>query len=575
MSPSIAYLLKMVLVSGILYTYYHLVLRDKRFHEWNRFYLLAAVLLSITLPLFHIPIQAAEDTDNRLLFEVWQMLGKDNSHAVVVNGPGATGLNWITLIGYGYAAVVLLQLVVLGVRLLRLRRLRTRSPFAHVDGITLVTTEDSGTPFSFFRWIFWNRSLELDSVEGRRVFAHELTHVRQGHSADKVFLQIVCIFFFPIVFFYLIRKELQIIHEYLADKQATRDDDAAEYAQLLLSQAFQASPYAFANSFFQHPLRRRLIMMTRFSNPRYTYLRKLMFLPLALVLFGLLAFRVERAHPIGMVRVIGVAQQIQDVLLTPVNAGRTAKIVAVKAAAIPAFAPPVITFASVPPPPPSLPSVTITNIQHDTVRPEVVVVGYGKQDTTTPRSLFFNNNATLPYKVSDSVLYVIDGQPMDNKNILASIDPAKIQSISVFKDESATALYGQRGAHGVVDIILKGPNDRSPEPVNDNQVFTKVEIEAQFPGGDVAWNEFVRKKITARMDDLQDAGVSGTCEVLFIVNKDGSVTGVQALTMQGSVLAAISMDAIANGPRWIPAQQNKHNVTAFRKQKITFQMPDK
>jgi TonB-dependent SusC/RagA subfamily outer membrane receptor len=572
MSPSIAYLLKMVLVSGILYTYYHLVLRDKRFHEWNRFYLLAAVLLSITLPLFHIPVQSAEDTDNRLLFQVWQLLGKDNSHATVVRATEAARLNWITLIGYVYAAAVLLQLGVLGTRLLRLRRLRDRSPLAHVEGITLVTTEDEGTPFSFFRWIFWNRALELDSTEGRRVFAHEMTHVRQGHSADKVFLQIVCILFFPIVFFYLIRKELQLIHEYLADKQATRDEDTEAYARLLLSQAFQASPYVFANSFFQHPLKRRLIMMTRFSNPRYTYLRKIMFLPLALILFGLLAFRVEKTHPTEMGRVIRVAEKIQKVFLTPVitvadapaKTAQTAKIVSpviIKATAVPAIA-----FEA-----PKVTEVRIADVKHDTVRPEVTVIGRAS-DSSRQFHLIASN---LSYRVAgvDSVLYVIDGSPVNDNFILASLNPEKIESITVLKDAAATAIYGPRGSHGVILITLKDPNAGAAEPDGDNKVFTKVEVEAQFPGGDAAWNEYIRKTITAHMDNLQDEGKSGTCELLFIVNKDGTVTGVQPLTMQGTVLAAIAVNAISNGPHWIPAQQNGRTVKAFRKEKITFQMP--
>lgn len=109
---------------------------------------------------------------------------------------------------------------------------------------------------------------------------------------------------------------------------------------------------------------------------------------------------------------------------------------------------------------------------------------------------------------------------------------------------------------------------------DDNKVFTKVEIEAGFPGGDAAWNEYVRRAITSHMDELQDEGKSGTCEVQFIVDKDGNVSDVQALTMQGSKLAEIAVNAIRRGPKWTPAQQNGRKVKAFRRQKITFQMPD-
>lgn len=109
---------------------------------------------------------------------------------------------------------------------------------------------------------------------------------------------------------------------------------------------------------------------------------------------------------------------------------------------------------------------------------------------------------------------------------------------------------------------------------DDNKVFTKVEIEAKFPGGDAAWGDYVKKAIISHMDELQEDGKSGTCEVQFIVDKDGNVSDVQALTMQGSKLAEIAVNVIRRGPKWEAAQQNGRKVKAFRRQKITFQMPD-
>ena len=106
---------------------------------------------------------------------------------------------------------------------------------------------------------------------------------------------------------------------------------------------------------------------------------------------------------------------------------------------------------------------------------------------------------------------------------------------------------------------------------DDTHVFTKVEIEAQFRGD---WNAYVRKAITEHIDELQDAGQSGTCEVRFIVDQEGNVSDVEALTMQGTKLAEIAIDAIKRGPKWEPAQQNGRKVKAFRSQKITFQMQD-
>jgi hypothetical protein len=81
------YIGKMALVSGVLYAYYHWVLRDNRFHQWNRFYLLAAVFLSLTLPLFHISLARQTSTDNKLLSAVYALLDQKAS------GPAPVAIN--------------------------------------------------------------------------------------------------------------------------------------------------------------------------------------------------------------------------------------------------------------------------------------------------------------------------------------------------------------------------------------------------------------------------------------------------------------------------------------------------
>jgi protein TonB len=121
--------------------------------------------------------------------------------------------------------------------------------------------------------------------------------------------------------------------------------------------------------------------------------------------------------------------------------------------------------------------------------------------------------------------------------------------------------------------VDQGSNVVSGPDLNAERPFTKVEVEAQFRGGDAKWNDYVRQTILSHIDELQDEGKSGTVEIQFIVDKTGVVSDVEALTMQGTKLAEIAVNAIRRGPNWIPAQQNGRFVKAFRRQKITFQMP--
>ena len=104
-------------------------------------------------------------------------------------------------------------------------------------------------------------------------------------------------------------------------------------------------------------------------------------------------------------------------------------------------------------------------------------------------------------------------------------------------------------------------------------VFTKVEIEASYPGGPGAWQKYVQKAIQADIEEFTESDY-GTCVVKFIVDKTGRVSQVEATTMKGSKLAEIATNAIRKGPNWTPAQQNGRYVNAYRLQPVTLTNPD-
>ncbi|MGN6601488.1 MAG: energy transducer TonB [Ginsengibacter sp.] len=118
--------------------------------------------------------------------------------------------------------------------------------------------------------------------------------------------------------------------------------------------------------------------------------------------------------------------------------------------------------------------------------------------------------------------------------------------------------------------VVAAPVEKKEDP---DKVFTKVEIEAQFPGGAQAWQRYVSQAITRHIDEFGESDY-GTCVVRFIVDKTGTVSQVEATTMKGSKLAEVAVNAIRNGPKWVPAQQNGRYVNAYRLQPVTLQNPD-
>lgn len=106
----------------------------------------------------------------------------------------------------------------------------------------------------------------------------------------------------------------------------------------------------------------------------------------------------------------------------------------------------------------------------------------------------------------------------------------------------------------------------------ENFVCSQVETEAAFPGGPAAWSKYLSKAISDNSGSLKKSDY-GTCIIRFIVNTKGRVSDVEATTMKKSRLAKIAIEAIENGPKWIPAQQNGKYVNAYRLQPVTVTRP--
>ena len=117
-------------------------------------------------------------------------------------------------------------------------------------------------------------------------------------------------------------------------------------------------------------------------------------------------------------------------------------------------------------------------------------------------------------------------------------------------------------------------NTDSDTLVIDDKAFTKVEVEASFPGGPAAWVKYISKYLQDNMPGFKKRDF-GTCMVRFMVDTHGRPSEVEATTMKKSKLAKRALEAIESGPKWIPAQQNGKPVNAYRIQPITVTDPGK
>lgn len=293
MLPFFWYLLKVMICSGILFGYYWFFLRNKIFHQYNRFYLLAAMSLSLILPLLKINFWQPASQQNQAIRVLRAVSDGDEYMSNIVITAQKTSWSLEQLYPVIYLLVSFIFLFIMLRTLYLIRTLLKTYPVQRLDEVSFVNTHDDSTPFSFFKYIFWNSSIDIDTTTGRQIFKHEVAHIQEKHTYDKLFVNIVLIFCWCNPFFWLYRKELNMIHEFIADKKAVEDSDTSAFAAMILQAAYPKHRFELTNNFFYSPIKRRLLMLTKIDNPKISYIARLMVLPLAVLIFAAFTFKAK------------------------------------------------------------------------------------------------------------------------------------------------------------------------------------------------------------------------------------------------------------------------------------------
>lgn len=271
METVLLYFGKVILCSGVTFLYYRLSLKDRTFHHYNRFYLLAAMLLSLLLPLIKV-----EDFTIEVSSDVYKLIDQVQHFNTIKNSDYDDIYFSIILSALGLVSFYFLGRFAYGI--LRIRELKSSFPKETFDGINFYRTNLSEAPFSYFKNLFWKNSIMLNSDIGKQILKHEMVHIEQKHSFDKIFMEIITSVFWFNPFFHIIKKEISLIHEYLADKKAVRQSDTQAFAQMLLASHFSGNPLPATSPFLSSNLKKRLKMLQK-PKTKFGYARRILALP--------------------------------------------------------------------------------------------------------------------------------------------------------------------------------------------------------------------------------------------------------------------------------------------------------
>ncbi|WP_158995756.1 M56 family metallopeptidase [Mucilaginibacter sp. L196] len=269
------YLLEANLYLAVFYALYYLFLRNDTHYALSRIYLLATSVISFVIPLLQLGfLKSAEPKPIAItLIPLPQsaVIHYTNAPVEVVHFTWQDGL-----IGAYFLGVAVL-LIIFSIKIYQLFKL-TRASNAETDAsYKLIYVDDSNTAFSFFNFLF----IGTKASGADTIIQHELVHIRQKHSVDIIFIELLKIVNWFNPFIYLLQASLKALHEYIADEQtATEGNDVIAYSTFLVNNAYGLGGSSITHSFFNYNLlKKRIIMLNQQRSGNLARLKYLLAIP--------------------------------------------------------------------------------------------------------------------------------------------------------------------------------------------------------------------------------------------------------------------------------------------------------
>ncbi|MGM0619783.1 MAG: TonB family protein [Bacteroidota bacterium] len=269
MNSTVNFILESGISLSLLATIYVIFLRKETFFRLNRLFLLGSLLFSVVLPFLKFrvyepqPVMLSEITVTpyRNVLESVTVYGQDLTVTVEQAVLSTTLLIWIYLAGVAFF---------LGRFLFRVAQIVVvilKNQVQKHDRFNLVVLEKECSPFSFMNYVFVSRPLQ--NTEGYdRMMAHEMEHIKQGHSLDVLILELLTAFQWFNPFMWMLRRAIRENHEFLADQAVLGSGVNRGYYKKLLLNQFAGGQLVLTNNFNYSLIKNRIKMMSKMKSSK-------------------------------------------------------------------------------------------------------------------------------------------------------------------------------------------------------------------------------------------------------------------------------------------------------------------
>lgn len=526
MGTFFAYTIKAALCLIAYYFFYKLLFSKETFHRFNRIALVSLMLLSLVLPFFHYSTGSAVGA----LLELEEIVAVAYSASDnIVNAEPQVPLNmliiaWamvIYLVGVVAMAIRSLIIYISLARVLHQGKVEDNSKYGLPSNIRLVVHDKAMSPFSWMNYIVVSETDLKDASES--ILAHEMGHVVNRHTLDLILTELCLIFQWFNPAMWLMRQELQAIHEYEAD-EAVLDYgvNAKQYQLLIIKKAAGSRLQSITNSLHQSSIKKRITMMLKQKSNPWAKAKLLAALPLAVLCVSCLS------SP--------EASEITN----QVSEGKVSDIFA--------------------------------NMQENGAK-KTVYLSYDATNNTavTIIASVDKDGKQTTYPVTDEELKKIYAE--DGSLALIVDREIPMQFVTDFKNrlrelEVNRVWYSSLGEDGKVKIETETARSYYK---SDEDAFTVVEEQPVFPGGERELMTYVKNNLKYPAECAEE-GVQGRVTISFVVDKDGSVVEAEAMKSPDERLTAEAIRLVESMPKWKPGRQDGEAVRVKYVLPVTFRL---
>ncbi|QEE49143.1 M56 family metallopeptidase [Flavobacterium alkalisoli] len=263
------FLIKSVISMTVLLLVYKLFLEREKMHRFNRFYLLFSLFFSLSIPFINIPIYVEVEVAQAPAQVIQKVTDTFTVTPVAISPTeiitSEPKVDYLPYAIWGiYALVTLILTVRFALNIAQFYKRKRQNEKVPYNGATIILLEEDILPHTFLNNIFLNKKeYKSQSIEPE-LYNHELTHVKQRHTLDILFIELLkTVFWFnPLLYFY--KKAIQLNHEFLADEKVVEINNVTYYQQLLLNKAsLKTATISLASNLNFSITKKRFVMMTK------------------------------------------------------------------------------------------------------------------------------------------------------------------------------------------------------------------------------------------------------------------------------------------------------------------------